>query len=143
MWHVVSAYAGERSSYIELNWPFFGVLLPKLHHYFVKLSSWLCSLHFTVNKFRSNKNKYGMLMSTNNKNVSGIGKGKWRMLVRGGRIFQIWIKIQLIYNPTYISLPINLLTPQICTFQFFNKHTPSYQPSNLYPEPLKCWTLTM
>jgi hypothetical protein len=50
-------------------------------------------------------------MSTNNKNVSGIGKGKWRMLVRGGRIFQIWIKIQLIYNPTYISLPINLQTP--------------------------------
>jgi hypothetical protein len=91
------------------SWPFLDVLLPKLHHYFVKLSSRL--LQFTVYKFRSKKNKYGMFMSTNNKHVSGIGKGKWRMLEGGGRIFQVWIK-QLIYNPTNVSLPINLQTPQ-------------------------------
>jgi hypothetical protein len=35
-------------------------------------------MQFTVYKFRSNKNKDGMFMSTNNKHVSGIGKGKWR-----------------------------------------------------------------
>jgi hypothetical protein len=69
-------------------------------------------LQFTVYKFRSNKNKYGMFMSTNNKHVSGIGKGKWRMLEGGGRIFQVWIKIQLNYNLTNVSLPINLQAPR-------------------------------
>jgi hypothetical protein len=66
-------------------------------------------------------------MWTNNKHVSGIGKGKWRMLEGGGRIFQVWIKIQLIYNPTNVALPINLQTPQTYTFQSFKprKHTPT------------------
>jgi hypothetical protein len=64
-------------------------------------------------------------MSTNNKHVFGIGKGKWRMLERG-RIFQVWIKNQLIYNPTNVALPVNLQTPQAYTFQSFKprKHTP-------------------
>jgi hypothetical protein len=43
MWHVVAAYAGERSVYIKFNWPFLdaGVVteVASLHHYFVKLSS--------------------------------------------------------------------------------------------------------
>jgi hypothetical protein len=110
MWHVVAAYAGERSFYIKFDWPFLGadVVLPKLHHILLNCHR---DLQFTVYKFRSNKNKYGMFMSTNNKHVSGIGKGKWRMLEGGGRIFQVWIK-QLIYNPTNVSLPINLQTPQ-------------------------------
>jgi hypothetical protein len=30
----------------------------------------------------------------------------------GGRIFQVWIKNQLIYNPTNAALPINLQTTQ-------------------------------
>jgi hypothetical protein len=45
----------------------------------------------------------------------------------GGRIFQVWIKIQLIYNLTNVALPINLQTPQTYTFQFFQprKHKPA------------------
>ncbi len=55
---------------------------------------------------------------------SGLGKesgGCWRE-----GVIQVWIKNQLIYNPTNISLPINLHTPQTYTFQFFkpHKHTP-------------------
>jgi hypothetical protein len=38
-------------------------------------------------------------------------------------MFQIWIKT-VNFNPTNISLPINLQTPQTYTFQFFtHKHT--------------------
>jgi hypothetical protein len=46
MWNVVAAYAGESSYCMKLNWLFLGpaVMLWKLHNYFVKLSSWLCSL---------------------------------------------------------------------------------------------------
>ncbi len=50
----------------------------------------------------------------------------------GGMIFQVWIKIHLIYNPTNVALPINLQTPQTYTFQTFKlrKHTPTnpYKP---------------
>jgi hypothetical protein len=40
------------------------------------------------------------LCQTNNKHVFGVGKVKRWMLEGGGRIFQVWIKISLIYNPT-------------------------------------------
>jgi hypothetical protein len=60
-------------------------------------------MQFTVYKLRSNKNKYGMFMS-NNKHVFGVGKGKCRMLERGEDISNL-DKKQLIYNPTYLSLP--------------------------------------
>jgi hypothetical protein len=54
MWDVVAAYAGERSLCINLNWLFLGagVVLPKLHHYFVKLSLGL----FTSYMLRRNRN---------------------------------------------------------------------------------------
>jgi hypothetical protein len=70
-------------------------------------------------------------MSTNNKHVSGIGKGKWRMLEGGGRIFQVWIKNQLIYNPANVALPINLQTP--LTYIPSNPSNPENIPLNLYP----------
>jgi hypothetical protein len=109
MWQVVAAYAGERSVFIKFNWSFLraGVVLPKLHHYFVELSSWL---QFTVYKLGSNKNKYVMYV----KQIimfSGLGKESgWR-----GSSLE---KNQLIYNPTSIFLPINLQTPQTYTFKF-------------------------
>jgi hypothetical protein len=73
-------------------------------------------------------------LSTNNKHVSGIGKGKWRMLEGGGRIFKVWIKIQLIYNPTNVSLPIKL-----------HKHKPSNpsNPENIHLSTLKFIPLTL
>jgi hypothetical protein len=57
MWHVVEAYAGGKSFYIKLNWPFLGadVVLAKLHHILLNCHR---DLQFTVYKFsfRSNKN---------------------------------------------------------------------------------------
>jgi hypothetical protein len=50
----------------------------------------------------------GCLCQTNNKHVFGIGKGKWRMLEGGG--IQVWIKNQLIFNPTNISSPHQLIS---------------------------------
>jgi hypothetical protein len=54
---------------------------------------------------------------------SGLGKES------GGckGVIQVWINNQLIYNPTNISLPINLQTPLTYTYQL----------SNLYPKPHK------
>jgi hypothetical protein len=49
-------------------------------------------------------------MSTNNKHVSGIGERKVEDVGGGGRIFKVWIKIQLNYNLTNVILPINLQT---------------------------------
>jgi hypothetical protein len=108
MWHVVAAYAGEKSFYIKFNWPFLGagVVLPNCIIILLNCHRDYCSLSF----ISSEATKTNM-MSTNNKHVSGIGIGKWRIW-RGGRIFKVWIKIRLIYNPTNVSLPINLQTPQ-------------------------------
>ncbi|EFX85938.1 hypothetical protein DAPPUDRAFT_313648 [Daphnia pulex] len=39
MWHVVEAYAVERSFYIKFNWPFLGADVTEGASYFVKLSS--------------------------------------------------------------------------------------------------------
>jgi hypothetical protein len=66
----------------------------------------------------------GCLCQINNKHVLGIGKGKWRMSEVENSSLD---KKQLIYNPTNISLPINLQTPETYTFQFFrhHKHTPT------------------
>ncbi|XP_046446923.1 28S ribosomal protein S35, mitochondrial-like, partial [Daphnia pulex] len=45
LWYVVAAYAGYRSFYIKFNWPFgAGVVLPKLHYYFMKLALCQCSI---------------------------------------------------------------------------------------------------
>jgi hypothetical protein len=62
---------------------------------------------------RNKKEIWGCLCQTNNKHVFGIGKGKRRMW--RGDISSL-VKKQLIYNPTNISLPINLQTPQTYTF---------------------------
>jgi hypothetical protein len=74
------------------------------------------------------------LCQTNNKHVFGVGKVKWWILEGGGRIFQVWIKIPLIYNPTNVSLPINLQTPKIYTFQSFKPR--KYTPTNPKSLPL-------
>jgi hypothetical protein len=74
---------------------------------------------------RNEKEIWGCLCQTNNKHVSGLGKesgGCWR------RHISSLDKEQLIYKPTYISLPINLQTPQTYTFQFFRPH--KYTPTN-------------
>jgi hypothetical protein len=80
MWHVVAASAGDRSFYIKFNWPFLGgdVVLPKLHHILLNCHRDYCSLPFISSEVTK-----GLFMSTNNKHVSGIGEGKWRMLEGG------------------------------------------------------------
>jgi hypothetical protein len=84
---------------------------------------------------RNKKEIWGCLCETNNKMFSGLGKERgrcWR-----GDISSL-VKKQFIYNPTNISLPINLQIPQTLTFQFFIPHKHyTYQPSNLYPKPHK------
>jgi hypothetical protein len=52
----------------------------------------------------------------------------------GRGIFQVWIKT-VNFNPTNISLRINLQTPQTYTFQFFtpHKHTPTNPKCIPYP----------
>jgi hypothetical protein len=124
MWHVVEAYAGERSFYIKFNWPFLGadVVLPKLHQILLNCHREYCSLPFISSV--ATKTNMGCSCQTNNIHVFGVGKVV--DFVGGRRIFQVRIKIQLIYNPTNVSLPINLQVPQTCTFQSFKprKHTP-------------------
>jgi hypothetical protein len=96
MWHVVEAYAGERSFYIKFNWPFLGadaVVLPKLHHILLNCHRDCCSLPFISSE--PTKTNMGCSCQTNNKHVFGVGKGKWCMLEGRGRKFQVWIKIQL------------------------------------------------
>jgi hypothetical protein len=77
-------------------------------------------MQFTVYKSGSNKKKYGDVYVKQIINMfSGLGKesgGCW-----WGDISSL-DKKQLIYNPTSISLPINLQTPQTYTFQFFRPH---------------------
>jgi hypothetical protein len=130
MWHVVEAYAGERSFYIKFNWPFLGadVVLPKLHHILLNCHRDCCSLPFISSE--PTKTNMGCSCQTNNKHVFGVGKGKWCMLEGGGRIFQVWIKIQLIYNPTNVSLPIDFQTSQTYTFQSFKPLKTYNTPTN-------------
>jgi hypothetical protein len=111
MCHVVEAYAGETSFYIKFNCPFLGAdfELPKLHHILLNCHRDYCSLPFISSE--ATKTNMGCLCPTNNKHVFGVGKGKWWMLEGAGKIFKGLIKIQLIYNPTNVSLPINLQTP--------------------------------
>jgi hypothetical protein len=92
-----------------------------------------------VQELRRNKNKWDVYVKQIINMFSGLGKesgGCWRE-----GVIQVWIKNQLIYNPTNIALPINLQTPQTYTFQFFipHKHTPtnSSYPTNIHLPTLK------
>jgi hypothetical protein len=88
MWHVVEAYAGERSFCIKFNWPFLGadVVLPKLHHILLNCHRDYCSLPFISSE--ATKTNMGCSCQTNNKHVLGVGKEKWCMLEGEGGYFK-------------------------------------------------------
>jgi hypothetical protein len=58
-----------------------GVVLPKLHYYFMKLPLCQCSLPLIF--LEGTKKKYGGVYAKHVINIFGIGKGKWRMLEGG------------------------------------------------------------
>jgi hypothetical protein len=81
MWHVVAAYAGERSFYIKFNWPFLGgdVVLPKLHHILLNCHRDYCSLPFISSE--ATKTNMGCLCQQIINMFPGMGKesgGCWR-----------------------------------------------------------------
>jgi hypothetical protein len=86
----LAAYAGDRSFCIKFNWPFLGagVVLPKLHYYFMKLALCQCSLPLICEE--GTKKKYGDVYVKQIINMfSGLGKERGGC---GRGIFQVWLK---------------------------------------------------
>ncbi len=123
--------SGERSFCIKFNWRRSLVVVSCYRNCIIILLNCHCVCSYRLEVKKQQKQLWDVYVRQTTTTFSGLGKesgGCWR----GGRILQVWIKNQLIYYPTNISLPINLQTPQTYTFQFFKPHKHSPTNSQIY-----------